>query len=263
MTYRDEILMGLLGETDYIFNPVGAGDEKHQHIHEARYFYEYGGGVPFKPPRGTDAEKKARQRAFEELCSGGLVESRTGKTKTTYSRLTDKGDQLARAMILWPYNVDNILDFLKILQSNTGNEPPKFPRYIPECISGLADLGERWENCNTMKPKDWSIRVNDTIDKFLLGAVRGFCKSKTDRQGKRYFYLTLEGEKVLSGETPIIRHKFKKYKFSDMNAFSDCYVEQTARIRESIMSRPLIMRNEIWDVGVPVGEYYHKDNENF
>ena len=263
MNYRDEILMTLLAETDYIFNPVGAGHEKHQHIHEARHFYENAGGVPFRPPKGTDAEKKARQRAFEGLCSEGLVESRTGKTKTTYSRLTDKGDQMARDMILWTYDVNNMVDFLKILQANTGNEPPKFPRYVPECISELADLGERWEDCNTMKEKDWSSRVNDTIDKFLIGAVRGYCKSKTDCQCKRYYYLTPSGEKVLSGEISIIRHKFKKWKFSDMKDFSDCYVEQNARIRESIMSRPLIMRNEIWDIGLPVGAYYHKDRENY
>src|SRR5437016_5408308 len=100
-----DLLVELLARQDAVFIPFRQPSSAwwpHGWLLRGGY---HTAGLPWKPKAGDEAEQKAAVRALHSLVRLGLVRS-DGKAKALCFRLTDRGDQFARALLHADWGID-------------------------------------------------------------------------------------------------------------------------------------------------------------
>jgi DNA-binding PadR family transcriptional regulator len=183
------ILAGILAETDAIWLPIRSwGDRTSANVGIARAAYP-ARGVAWASGMCSSREGMAALRDLAALEANGLLVVVRDKGRAVSVRLTDAGDELARALVGIPTLAAGVLT-VRELARHCDREPRTMDRlWVPETT--LAD--HPW-GAGDSGP----FRI---VEQMALPAlVRGWVVSNSDMAGRAYYRLTPAGWALADGD---------------------------------------------------------------
>jgi hypothetical protein len=111
------VLIDLLADTDALFRPgrfYGMPDNAMRNLWQRRREY-VNAGMRWASGEATEAGRKESQRDLEQLADDGLVSLHRHQGRTQAVRLTEQGDQMARALAGLP-GVGEALEWMRLMR---------------------------------------------------------------------------------------------------------------------------------------------------
>lgn len=183
MTDDDRILTRLAAAIDAIFLPVRRWDGAFPaNVQAARRAYP-GSGIRWESGEAGAAERKAAERDLAALVARGLIRVRRPHGRSVGVALTDRGDQVVRAIVGLP-GVEASLAFVAAVMARAPDVP------LSEHVISL--YGRGWV-CETDMNEGRGYgdgRQNELVaieDRGLPALVRGWLESNSDGAGRVWY----------------------------------------------------------------------------
>jgi hypothetical protein len=191
-----EILVRVLATTDPVwFAPRNYGGHEPANLFAARQSAPGGIAPPVPPDAGSDAASKmSRSRTMAGLESAGLIVAVRGKGRVTHVRLTDAGEDLARAVAGRPSLADAVTLSRSILES----VPHHLHELTGEKLYAESDIvGIPWGGGPTAS------RAYANLESDLVPALRrGWLVAHSDGSGRAFYSFTADGLTAIAKPVP-------------------------------------------------------------
>ena len=223
MNEPDKLLIELLAATDALWRPDRAVDATMptaSTLAALRLAFPKS-GVPFS---GHGAERRGRQGVVATLAKRGLLAT-SGRGKGVCAKLTEAGDLTARALTNNPLINETWAMMRRVAKLACESECGLL---TPETGLGGTKYGE--PDC--MSACTW-------IEWCLLpGVLRGWCTSRSDREGRVYYSLTATGVDVAAADVPTLPPDLPPVDEEAERHYIDAVIEARQRYRNMDSPNP-------------------------
>jgi len=188
-TTTNNLLVAILAKVDAVFQPLRTWEGKLPAVlHERRWDYLAGHGIPWHATGADEAERKKHQRLLGDLADAGLITIIRSKAKTMRVALTDRGDETARRLAGcagWQFGLASLAEIARRMDQQ--GFTVRGTRWLPEIALAGVEYG------------DAGFGGEIALTEELAGAAlaRGWIESNSDIQGRVSYHITKLGENVL------------------------------------------------------------------